>query len=141
MPPNSSPDAVVQRLTILRNGLLALHKSLLDSERDSYEKDIGRITSSGQFLNLVLHDPWFAWLRELSELIVLIDESLAAEQPPVMGDAERFFFQVRSLVAPDENGSGFRKNYFDAMQRDPAIVLAHRDMTRLLELAGKRELR
>ena len=137
MPSSSSPDAVVQRLTILRNGLLALHKSLLDSERDSYEKDIGRITSSGQLLNLVLHDPWFAWLRELSELIVLIDESLAAEQPPVMSDAERFLSQARSLVAPDENGSGFRKNYFDAMQRDPAIVLAHRDMTKLLELAEK----
>ncbi|MCL4851739.1 MAG: hypothetical protein KJZ78_10195 [Bryobacteraceae bacterium] len=124
-------------MTILRNGLLALHKSLLDSERDSYEKDIGRITSSGQLLNLVLHDPWFAWLRELSELIVLIDEGLAAEQPPVMSDAERFLSQARSLVAPDENGSGFRKNYFDAMQRDPAIVLAHRDMTKLLELAEK----
>ncbi|HEU0139184.1 MAG TPA: hypothetical protein VFQ79_05720 [Bryobacteraceae bacterium] len=137
MPSSSSPDAVVQRLTILRNGLLALHKSLLDSERDSYEKDIGRITSSGQLLNLVLHDPWFAWLRELSELIVLIDEGLAAEQPPVMSDAERFLSQARSLVAPDENGSGFRKNYFDAMQRDPAIVLAHRDMTKLLELAEK----
>lgn len=137
MPSNSSSDVVVQRLTILRNGLLALHKSLLDSERDSYEKDIGRITSSGQLLNLVLHDPWFAWLRELSELIVLIDESLAAEQPPILSDAERFFSQARSLVAPDENGSGFRKNYFDAMQRDPAIVLAHRDMTRLLELAEK----
>ncbi len=30
---NSSPDLTKQRLTDLRNGLLGLHKTLLDSER------------------------------------------------------------------------------------------------------------
>ena len=49
----------------LRNGLLSLHKTLLDSERATYERDIARIGSSGELLKLVLYDPWFAWLHEL----------------------------------------------------------------------------
>jgi ligand-binding sensor domain-containing protein len=79
---NSSPDPEQQRLTELRNGLLALHKTLLDSERAVYERDIARITSSGELLNLVINDPWFAWLHALSEFVVLIDETLDAEEPP-----------------------------------------------------------
>ena len=57
--------AVRPRLTDLRNGLLHLHKALLDSESATYDNDIARITSKGQLLELVLHDPWFAWLHEL----------------------------------------------------------------------------
>src|SRR5580658_10543781 len=75
---NSSSDLTKQRLTDLRNGLLSLHKTLLDSERASYERDIARIDSSGELLKLVLYDPWFAWLHELSEFVVLIDETVDA---------------------------------------------------------------
>jgi hypothetical protein len=70
-----------QRLKDLRNGLLRLHKSLLDSERAAYDRDVARITSPGQFLNLVLNDPWFNWLRDLSQFIVLVDEALDAKEP------------------------------------------------------------
>ena len=45
---NSSSDHTKQRLTHLRNGLLSLHKTLLDSERATYERDIARISSSGE---------------------------------------------------------------------------------------------
>ena len=51
------------RLKGTRDGLLRLHKTLLDSERAAYERDVARITSTGQFLQLVLNDPWFQWLR------------------------------------------------------------------------------
>src|SRR3984885_9291650 len=93
---NSSPDLTKQRLTELRNGLLGLHKILLDSERGTYERDIARIGSTGELLKLVLYDPWFAWLHELSEFVVLIDETVDAldekpkayDRPPTI-DAER----------------------------------------------------
>ncbi len=91
-----------QRLTELRNGLLGLHKTLLDSERVTYERDIARITSSGELLKLVLYDPWFAWLHELSEFVVLIDETLDAEDPPGGIDAERLIAQAWELLAPNE---------------------------------------
>jgi hypothetical protein len=136
---NSSPDPTKQRLTDLRNGLLSLHKTLLDSERASYERDIARIGSSGELLKLVLYDPWFAWLHELSQFVVLIDETLDAfdetpdaEDPPLGIDAERLIAQSRELLVPNETGAGFAKRYFEALQRDPDVVLAHALMRKVL---------
>jgi hypothetical protein len=118
-------DAAREVLTGLRNALLKLHKTLLDSERARYDHDVQRITSSGQLLNLVLHDPFFAWLHELSELIVMIDETLAADEPATAADATRMLGQARTLLTPSESGPGFRGQYFDALQRDPDVVIAH----------------
>jgi hypothetical protein len=129
------PDRTRERLTNLRNGLLRLHKYLLDSERAAYEKDVARITSTGQYLGLVLDDPWFAWLRELSQFIVLIDETLDFKPDPATAeDADRLIVRARELVSPSETAADwFQRKYFDAMQRDPGAVLAHRDMIRVFE--------
>jgi hypothetical protein len=124
-------DSPRERLTHLRNGLLRLHKSLLDSEKAAYERDVARITSTGQYLGLVLNDPWFSWLRELSEFIVLIDETLDFEDPATAADADRLIGQARELVSPSEASTGFRRRYFETMQRDAAAVLAHRDMMKV----------
>src|ERR1039458_4939520 len=111
-------DAARNLLTELRHVLLAHHKALLDSERARYDHDVERIKSSGQLLNLALHDPFFAWLHELSELIVMIDETLDADEPANAAEAAR-------LLAPAESGNGFRGQYFEALQRDPDVVIAH----------------
>ena len=124
-------DRTRERLIEMRNGLLKLHKTLLDSERAVYERDVARISSTGEYLNLVLDDPWFAWLHELSQFIVLVDETLDFEDPATEADAERLIARARELVSPSENGSVFARRYFEAMQRDPGVVLAHRDMMRV----------
>ena len=118
-------DAARTLLTELRHTLLTHHKTLLDSERARYDRDIERVTSSGQLLNLVLRDPFFAWLHELSELIVAIDETLDGKEPPTAADAARLLAQARTLLTPVEAGQGFRGQYFDALQRDPDVVIAH----------------
>jgi hypothetical protein len=139
---NLSSDLTKQRLTELRNGLLGLHKTLLDSERATYERDIARIGSSGELLKLVLYDPWFAWLHELSEFVVLIDETVDAidetdaNDPPPVIDAERLIGQAWELLAPNETGSGFAKRYFEALQRDPDVVLAHARMRKVMSGLG-----
>jgi len=48
--PISSPDFQKQ-LSQLREALLGLHKALVDSERVSYEQNIGTIPSANHFLN------------------------------------------------------------------------------------------
>jgi len=68
-----------EQLTRVRTALLRLHKTLLDFEREGYERARGKIDNSYAFLQLVMSDPWFAWLRQLSELIVEMDELLAAK--------------------------------------------------------------
>ena len=126
-------DSTRPRLTALRNGLLGLRKSLMDSERAAYERDVARITSSGQYLGLVLNDPWFQWLRDLSQFVVRIDVTLDdKEQPATPPDAERLISEARALLLPAQEGPDFARRYYDAMQRDPAVVLAHRDMMQVL---------
>jgi uncharacterized protein with von Willebrand factor type A (vWA) domain len=126
-------DALRERLRALRNGLLKLHKALLESERAAYEKDIARITSTGQYLGLVLNDPWFHWLHELSQFIVLIDETLDRKDEPITQDeADRLMERARLLLVPAEEGSGFARRYFEVLQSDPGTVLAHRDMLQVL---------
>ena len=135
--PDLPPDGTRQRLTDLRNELLQLHKTLLDSETASYDRDIARIRSRGQLLELVLHDPWFAWLHELSELVVLIDEAMDAKEPAVTpADAERFLAQARALVVPTEGGGEFRRHYLEALQRDPNVVMAHAQAIKMLASMG-----
>ena len=126
-------DSTRPRLTALRNGLLGLHKALMDSERAAYEHDVARITSTGQYLGLVLNDPWFQWLRDLSQFVVRIDLTLDdKEQPATAPDAERLISEARALLLPAQEGPDFARRYYDAMQRDPAVVLAHRDMMQVL---------
>jgi len=133
---NGAPRQSVQRLTDLRNGLLGLHKTLLDSERAIYERDVARISSTGELLQLVMYDPWFGWLHELSELVVWIDEALDADEPPNGLEAERLIGQARDLLAPKEHGKGFAKRYLEALQRDPDVVLAHAQMRKVLSTLG-----
>jgi hypothetical protein len=134
MPSNPSPPK--QRLTDLRNSLLGLHKTLLDSEQGVYERDIARIETKTELLRLVLYDPWFAWLHELSELVVLIDETLDAKEPPETSDADRLIAQARELLTPNEEGQGFAKRYFEALQRDPDVVLEHGRTRKLVASLG-----
>jgi hypothetical protein len=119
-----------QRLQELRNALLKLHKTLVDSERVTYEKTVGGIQSPNHFLKLLTSDPWFAWLHPVSQLIVAMDEALDAKEPATDADAEALFKQTIALLIASEEGEGFSRHYFDALQRDPDVVLAHADAAR-----------
>lgn len=120
------------RLKPLRDGLLHHHKILLDSERAAYERDIRRIKSSLDLLDLLMNDPWFAWLRDISLLVVAIDEALDGSEQITLEQAEAFLAETRTLLRPVQAGNGFARKYDDAMQRDPAVILAHGEMMRLL---------
>lgn len=120
-----SANDPVGGLREVRLALLHLHKTLLEDEREAYERLHDRIENSYEVLRLVMHDPWFAWLHGLSELIVKIDEALDADKAPSEADAAAMIQQARELTTPDENGGEFQKKYFMALQRSPDAVLAH----------------
>src|ERR1022692_1203211 len=131
--PNSSePEGARQRLTELRHALLKLHKSLVDSERVSYEKTIGQIQSPNHFLQLLTNDAWFAWLQPFSQLIVAMDEALEEKEPLTMAGLDALANQTRLLLVASESGEGFSGHYFAALQRDPDVVLAHADVSKLI---------
>ena len=125
-------DVARARMVDLRHALLKLHKALLDSERLTYERVHGRIASPGAFFPLGVGDSGFEWLRRGSELVVQIDEMLDSEEPATAIDATRVIEQARMLLKPSEDGAGFGKRYYEALQRDPDVVLAHAAVKKLL---------
>ena len=125
-------ESTKQRLRNVRTALLHLHKTLLDFERESYEREYGRIDNSYEFLNLVMHNPWFAWLRHLSELIVQIDELLDARDSANESTAAALIDQSRLLLTPSEAGDEFQRKYFASVQQSPKVVLAHGEFAKLL---------
>ncbi len=129
----SMSDETRRALRDVRGRLLTLHKALLDDTQAAYEMDRGRVRSSGNLLQLVINDPWFAWLRPLSELVVRIDETIEPESPATEADAAALFDQVERLLTPGENGDAFARRYFEALQRQPAVVLAHADVRRVIK--------
>ncbi len=123
------------RLGDLHTRLLALHKALLEDAKSQYEMDRGRVSGPGALLQLVIADPWFAWLHQISEIIVRIDEMTVADSTSTEADARTLVDQIDRLLVPAENGDTFSRRYFDAIQRQPAVVLAHGDVRRTLRTA------
>src|SRR6266480_247426 len=121
-----------EKLTRVRTVLLSLHKTLLDFEREGYERERGKIDNSYAYLQLVMSDPWFAWLRQLSELIVEMDELLAAKEAPSEATAKALIQQASILLTPSESGSEFQKKYFTAMQQSPEVVLLNSEFAKVL---------
>src|SRR5271166_7122445 len=119
-----------EKLTALRHALLHIHKTLLNMERRDYERDHG-VVNTGELFRLVIDDPQFAWLHNISEFVVRIDETLASDEGVSESDAHVPIALARKLFAPTEPGDAFHKKYFHAIQRDPAVVMDHTEMARL----------
>ena len=117
--------AARQPLQELRDALLDLHKMLIDSERTVYETNVGPIKSPHHFLQLLSNDPWFAWLRPISQLIVAMDEALDADEPLTSDSVDALMNESVFLLLPAERRGEFGERYMAALQRDPHVVLAH----------------
>ncbi len=120
-----------ERLKRARDILLKLHKSMLDLEREMYEGIQGKV-SPADFLNLLMEDEDFAWLRKFSMLIVEIDEmfDLKSDVTSEMVDAN--LAKVKELVEMKEPDEYFRAKYQFALQRDPNSAGLHSQLKHLL---------
>jgi hypothetical protein len=123
-------DSQLHLLADLRLGLLRLHKALLEMERINYEKVSGRV-NSGELLQMVVNHPQFGWLRIISALVVEIDEILNGEEPATVRDFAELTSQTRRLLTVPENEE-FKTKYQVALQREPAVVMAHSNVMQLL---------
>jgi hypothetical protein len=130
--PKTEIERARQQLANLRSALLNLHKSLVDSERVSYEQTVGPIQSPTHFLQLLTKDAWFAWLQQLSQLIVAVDVALEEKEPLSMTASLALEKQTKRLLVASENDENFSGHYFTVLQRDPDVVLAHADVVNLL---------
>jgi hypothetical protein len=115
----------------LRRALLHLHKTVLDWARLQHERQHGKV-SGHQMLQLLLQDPRFAWLRPLSEVIVRLDELLENDLVAHEGDVAAVITELRALLTAAGGDTPFGARYRAALQDSPDVVLAHRDVSRML---------
>lgn len=126
-------DYPFQRLREVREGLLNLHKALLESEKITYEKKYGRIQSKGEFFGLVVDHEWFGWLRPISQFIVKIDEALGGKEPATLDEVKALLSEAETLLRPAESGTEVEQRYYQAIQRDPNIALMHSKISDVLK--------
>ena len=125
-------EATGRKLGEIRRALLLVHKALLDSEQRAYERSHGRVETTGELLQIVLHDPRFAWLKMFSELVVRIEELQEADEPAREDQALALIREVHETAKPSEVGSRFERKYYAALQRDPGVVIAHGELMRVI---------
>ena len=114
-----------------RDLLLKLHKGMIDHERAKYEEANGPI-NSGQFLNLLLDDADFAWLRRFSSLIVEIDETFDSKEGADESLVDELLERVRELVTLDDAEDYYRDKYESALQQNVELVGIHGELKALL---------
>lgn len=127
-------EGFVQKVSLLKEArlqLLQLHKMLVDLERSGYEEVHGKI-SSGGFLNLLISDDDFAWLRKFSALIVRIDEMFDLDDGYHEGFVDKHLEAVRTLVFLESDDDEFNARFRDAIQMFEAVEEKRNVIKRLL---------
>ncbi len=133
-PPDSADEARATasdfaRLDVVRHDLLRLHRALLAAERVRYEKARGRIANNSAFLQLVIADPWFDWLRPMAQLVLLIDERVSDKKLPLgTSEARALLDRARALLRADAEGDAFQRLFFDAVQSSPELAVLARQV-------------
>ncbi|HKW56487.1 MAG TPA: hypothetical protein VJN42_03940 [Candidatus Acidoferrum sp.] len=127
---SGNDSAARARLIALRLSLLRVHKTLLDMERREYERANGAV-SVGELFRLVIDHQQFAWLHNISEFVVRLDETLAGKEPVMPEDVHTAISLARKMFTPSQAGDTFQKKYFDAIQSEPAVVMGHAELARL----------
>ena len=123
----------VETLKYGRNILLSLHKSLIDFERGRYENLHGRLNAS-QFLNLLLENEEFAWLRKFSMLIVEIDEMFDLKDGISQEMVATNLSKMRQLVSMDDLDENFKAKYKNGVDNDRASADSHSRLQALLDI-------
>jgi len=124
---NPTPEPLRSQLVEVRRGLLRLHKGLIDSERAEWERGRGPVTNA-ELLQALIEDPFFAWLRPYSGLIVDIDEALSGDEAVTEEQGQAFVRQARALIAVDEGDEPTVNRYDLVCRRDPNVLLLHVEM-------------
>jgi len=116
----------------LRHSVLELHLALRDAQRIRYEREHGRIESSGQFLGIILNRPDFEWLRELSALIAQLDEWLEGGEEASDEEFDELLSTLRSMIQVGGAKTRFNKPYWQLVEEVPEVLVEHVKLWRLI---------
>ena len=117
-------EEITTKLKSVRNQLLALHKTLLDHQKEEFEGNNHRITSPSQYFELVTTHREFAWLKTLSELIVSVDTLLDGKDFD-SENALNMLAYTKKLISSEQPHNDFAEKYIRSLHQNPSVALAH----------------
>jgi len=102
--------------------LLPLHQALIAAAKSDYAEATSIQASPTQMVQLLMQDPFFAWLKPVTALIVDIDEMARVDFEPA--DAAAIADRVEQLFGSGAQ-SAFAEKYVPILQRDVNVAIAH----------------
>jgi hypothetical protein len=115
---------MIERLTQVREAMDQVHRRLLDAARLDWETLRGPIGGPGAFLELLMSDPFFAWLRPMTRLMADIDEATDGEEPIDQKQIDLFRARVEAILLDER--------YLHYLQISPDLVMDHAALRRAL---------
>ena len=121
-------DATRQKLRDVSKAFLRFHKTLLDAAKAGYEAKNGAIANANSYLQLVLDDPHFAWLRKISSLVALLDEAPSLRRPASELEAQALLGEAKKLIDFKDADEDFNDKLQTALQNNSDAVAGLNDV-------------
>ena len=121
-PDDETRAALRSALREVSRVLIPLHRALIDAAKDDYAFAFGAMPQPTQLLRLLNDDPFFAWLKPITALIVEIDEMARRDFEPA--DAEAIAGRLETLFG-NGNNREFAQQYVPILQRSVDVAAHH----------------
>lgn len=122
-------NVMKQSLEHFNKELRRLHRKLLENERLEAERDLDQRINPFGFLQMLMNDPRFSWLRPLStfmaDLDAFIDESESIEK----SDLIRVKGEISKIMIEPK----FSERYNHYRNHDSDFAILHANLTKAIE--------
>ena len=133
-----SPERAALRSALrdVSRSLIPLHRHLIEYAKAEFARAIGPVARPAELLQMLTDDPFFAWLKPVTALIVDIDEMVRTDFEPeaALGIGDR----VQSLFTRGDPASPFSQRYLPALQGNVEVAIAHADLRNAFEPLRRR---
>lgn len=109
--------------------LLPLHRALIDDASADYAANVAPVSSPTHLIQLLQEDPFFAWLKPLTSIIVDLDTMTRTdfERGDVDAMLKRLDQHFGSTPDPE-----FSARYVPVLQREIDVTIGHAAIRKLL---------
>ena len=120
-----SPERAELRdaLRELSRTLIPVHRRLIESAKSDYAFAYGANARPSELVELLQNDPFFAWLKPLTAVIVDIDEMARTDFE--VADVTAIVDRIEKLLGETE--------YIEMLQRDIDVATGHAALRRVMQ--------
>ncbi len=104
--------------------MFKIHKLLLEHEFENREMADGKVLPPTERLNVLLHDPTMAWLRDLSRMMAFVDEVYYQKEVIMDRQMSEVWDKVGDLFSLQDE-SEFTYQYKKRLATVPDLMLEH----------------